>query len=149
MKSSLIDELNSHLYSYQNKCITLVSPLLSCRPLYNSKNMLNVSFSHLKLKYVVHNESNFISRSILNATGFVFQNSSEPVPKCTCSLMPAFILRVPLIFSVFALSIDSAFLLLAAISYSDSKTMRSSPFFRCSEILASSSMKDGLVIRTI
>ena len=75
--------------------------------------------------------------------GFVFQNRNKPVPKCTCSLMPFFTLRVPLIFSVFP------FWIWLGICFS---------FARChfvfwlqnTEILAtsmlSSSMRDGLVI---
>ena len=55
-----------------------------------------------------------------------------------------------LVSSNFEFDSELVSLLLAAISYSDFKTRRSSRLFRCSEFLAtsmlSSSMKDGLMI---
>ena len=90
MKSSLFDELNSYFYSYYNKYITLVSLFFSCRP-YNSKNMRNwpnLSFSlNVILKRIkLHSVHSALDVERFRDHGFVFQNSNEPVPKCTCSL---------------------------------------------------------------
>ena len=69
------------------------------------RNSPNLSFSlNVVLKRIkLHSVHSALDVERFRDHGFVFQNSNEPVPKCSCSpLMPVFILRVPLILSVFA-----------------------------------------------